>query len=190
MARDYFINGEHMVFVKGRADSAVIGTIQQLGLADSPIVVTPNFRHLDIAVDAWGGDQGPPPEIQCLLADVNVRMTLVHFDRAVIDECLRLSMGGPTAIGVLPRAGARMGNNTARFAAGNNFMGLNIASPVGGKPWRFYFSYLTGPPMEFPLGNRRSVVTMNWRVVPYTIDPWNNSLGAQGVVLWDHTLDT
>lgn len=189
MARDYKINGESMVAVKSNPLST-IGSLTNLGLSDGPIIWTPNYRHMDIAVDAWGGDQGPPPEIQCFLADVTIRMTLVHFDRGVLEECMRLSLGGGGAEGTLPRAGSRMGNGAARFAAGNNFIGLNISSPVEGRPMRFLFAYLTGPPVEYPVGTRRSVVACNWRAVPYTVDPWNGGVGAQGTVLWDHTSDT
>ena len=48
MARDFHINGEAMVFVKGRSDSA-IGSLSQLGLADRSEFLMPlnknNTRH-------------------------------------------------------------------------------------------------------------------------------------------------
>lgn len=189
MARDYQINGEVMVFVKSNPAST-IGTLTQLGLSDSSISWAPVFKHMDIAVDAWGGDNGPPPEVQCFLQEVNISMTLVHFDRAVLEECMRLSVGGGAVEGSLPRAGSRMGNNAARFAAGNNYIGLNLSGPVSNRPMRFYFAYLTGQPVTYPIGTRRSVVSMNWRAIPYTQDPWNSGAGALGTVIYDHVLDT
>ena len=190
MARDFFISGECLVTVKGRSDSA-IAALSQLGLPLADIRVTPNFRHRDINVDAWGE---APADVQWLLADLNVRMALLHIDRAVLDVCLSLSMGGGQAlVGQFARAGTRLGNNLPRFAPGNNYIGLNLSSPIAGKPWRFGFAYLTGPPMEFPLGVEKSVVTLNWRVVPYTQDPAGIIagliFGANGYALWDHIND-
>lgn len=191
MARDFFINGESLVLVKGRADSA-IGALTQLGLSDGPIRVTLDHRHMDIQVDAWGGEI--PPEVQYKLSSVSVSMNLVHFDRAVLDVCLAESMAGVVTIGSVGRAGARMGNGLPRFAAGgvngNHYIGLNIVSPIAGYPWRFLFSYLTGPPMEFPLGTERSVVQLNWRAIPYTVDPYGGGTGSLNSPLWDYTLDT
>ena len=186
MARDYFINGECLVRVKG-ATNSTIANLSELGLADNPIRVSYEFKHSDIKVDAWGS---VPPESQFMLAVANVSMTLVHIDRTVLDECVRLSMGGGSAVGVFPRAGTRMGGGGARFATTNNLIGLNLTSPVGSKPYRFLYSYLSAPPLEIPLGVEKSIFTLQWRVIPYTIDPWNNGLGAAGTALWDHTADT
>ena len=188
MARDYQINGEVMVQVKGKAGSA-IASLSNLGLTDRDgiVTITPNFIHEGIPVDAWGDAS---PEEQFFLAGIGVRMTLVHFDQDVIEECMKLSQAGAAAIGTLPRAGSRMGGGVARFAAGNNYIGLNLTSPVQSKPWRFYFTRLTNPPFTWPLGTRRSHVVLNWEVVPYTIDPWNAGAGALGTVYFDRVLDT
>src|SRR5688500_12011652 len=131
MARDFHVNGEVMVYVKGRADSA-IGSLTQLGLPADPVRVSPEFRHREINLDAWGGEV--PVDVQCMLAAVNVSMNLIHFDRDVIDVCLMESLGGMPAVGTMRRAGARLGNGLPRFAGGgvngNHLVGLNLASPV------------------------------------------------------------
>lgn len=188
MARDYFLNGETLVSVKGPTGST-IASLTELGLAESPIVVTPHFRHKAIKVDAWGDGA---PETQFFLASVTVSMSLVHIDRTVLDECIRLAMAGGagvgTAVGRLPRAGARMGNGGARFASNNNYIGLNLYSPVGNKPWRFYFAYLMDP-LSSPLGTERTPFGLQWQVDAYTVDPWNSGSGASGTTLWDHQLD-
>lgn len=188
--------------VKGRADST-IGSLQQLGLADSPIRVSLSFRSLDIHVDAWGN---VPAEVQNMLTEARIHMRLVHFDRAILDVCVMESMAGAPAIGAMRRAGARMGNNLPRFAPGgslgNHYIGLNIASPIGNLPWRFWYTYLAEQPMIFPLGAERSLVDLAWRAIPYTTDPWGTGnipgsaqpstvpgTGAEGAVLWDHVLD-
>lgn len=197
MARDIFVNGETMVLVKGPADSPTLSATQQLGLADGGIRVRLNSNHLDVNADAWGR---APFEIQYLLSDVTITMPLVHFDRTFLDECLRLSMGGGQgAVGRTSRAGRRMGGNVPQFAVGNSFIGLILSSPVGEKPWRFWYTYLAGSPMEFPLGNERSVVQLTWRAVPYTNDPWGGGsaqpstvagAGADEAIIWDHASAT
>lgn len=184
MPRDFFINGESMVYVRSPS-SVLIGAATQFGLADSPIRVSLDFRHLEIEVDAWG--RQVPPEVQCMLASCNITMTLVHFDRAVLDECWRLSLGGTDAAGTLPRAGARLGNNAAFGAVNNYYVRLGISSPVSNKPWVFKHCYMTGNPGEFPLGTERSVVTVNFKAIPYTRDPWNDGAGALDQVLWDYS---
>lgn len=186
MSRVVYVNGETMVYVKGNTASP-IANISELGLAESPIRVTLDSRYLDVQVDAWGGEI--PIDVQNRLSAINVSMSLVHFDPAVLEACVEESMGAST-FGVLARAGNLMGGNAPRFNPLNHYIGLNLASPVGLRPWRFYFAYLVGPPMDWPLGTERSVVTLNWRAVPYTQDPWNGGLGASGYVLFDRTLDT
>ena len=188
MSRDIFINGESMITVKSRSDSG-IGSLSQLGLCEGPVVVTLNFVTDDIIVDAWGPQI--PMDVQTFLADAQISMTLIHFDRTVLDTCIDLSMGGPAVVGTTVRAGTRMGAGLARFAVGNNYIGLNIASPVAGKPWRFFYTYLTGnPPVSFPLGTKRSAVQLNWRAILYVSDPWNGGLGATGAQLWDYSADS
>jgi hypothetical protein len=185
MARDFYVNGPTLVSVKGRSDST-IGTLSELGLSDAPIRVVPNFKHQGITVDAWGS---APPEVQFMLATVEVTISLVHFDPDVLNECLRLSTGSPAAAGRMPTAGTRMGNNVARFAVGNNFIGLNLSSPTQGAPWRFYYAFMTGPPVNFPLGAERSVAITNWTCIPYDTNLYNAGASSSGIYLWDRTLD-
>ncbi len=190
MSRDFFINGETLVLVKGRSDSA-IGTLTELGLSSDPIRVSPVFKHKDILVDAWGE---VPADVQFMLAEATVTMNLIHIDRGVLNTVIQESMAGAPAIGSLARAGQRMGNNQPRFgpggANGNHYIGLNLSSPVGNLPWCFYYAYLSSPPVQIPLGTEKSVFACQWRVVPYVQDPYGNGQGAYGAVLWSHVLDT
>lgn len=198
MSRDFYINGESLVQVKGRTDCD-IASLSQLGLSADPITVSPVFKHEDINVDAWGQ---APADVQWMLAEVMISMNLIHFDPAVLAVCMRLSMGGGgTQYGQMGRAGQRLGNNLPRFApsqvnpatgnlAGNNYIGLNITSPVEALPYRFIFSYLANPPMTLPLGAKKSIVQVNFRAIPYTQDPYGGGTGAFGYQLWDNTLDT
>lgn len=201
MSRDFYINGETMVSVKGRSDSA-IGSIQQLGLCADQIRVVPQWRHLEIEVNAWAG----VPEAQFMMAYADIAMNLVHFDPIILETCIQESMGGAPAIGAMAHAGARLGNGQPRFApgilTGNHLIGLNLSSPVAGLPWRFFYTFLSSPPVDWPLGAERSVVHLNWRAIPYTTDPWGVTTiingvpvggpgqGSYGSPLWDNTLDT
>ncbi len=195
MVRRFVVNGESMISVKGAVDTP-IATLTELGLTDGPIVVTPTFKHMDISVDTWGSAPhgGIPPEIQAFLMDVTVQMSLVHYDPLVLDYCESCSIGaGSDGVGpgVMTRAGTLMGGNAARFAAGNNYISLNISSPVEATPWRFLTTYITGQPaVRYPLGTERSVVQLTWRAIPYTTDPYGGGFGALGVVIYDNTPDT
>ncbi len=186
MPRDFFVNGPCLVRVKGNVASG-FSSLTELGLSEGDVVVTPNSRHRDINVNAWGPEI--PADVQFFLADLHVTMTLVHFDRNVLDLVYNESVGGPALAGQMGRAGLRMGNNSARFSPTNHYVGLNLTSPDGGVPWRFFFAYLTGPPYSFPLGTERALVTLNWRVIPFTQDPYNNGLGANNYQLWDFGQD-
>ncbi len=190
MARDFFINGESLVLVKGSAGSA-IANLSELGLAEGPIRVTFDYRHRDMQVDAWGREI--PVDVQWMLGAATITMNLIHFDRAVLEACQGESMGGAgggAVPGTFNRAGTRMGGGAVRFAASNHYIGLNIASPVAGLPWRFFFTYLTMQPVDWPLGTEKSSIMTTWRAIPYTIDPWNGGFGAFGYQLFDRTLDS
>lgn len=196
MARDFYINGESMVSVKGNVNTT-ISALTQLGLATDPITVTFDTRYKDMIVDAWG--QFIPTDVQYFLSSVTIKMNLIHYDQAVLDVCLRESMGGIGVIGQTGRAGQRFGGNVGRFAAGNHYIGLNLLSPVQNKPFRFYYAYMIGPAEVLTLGTEKSIASVTWRAVPYTNDPWGGgsaqpttspSTGALGAVIWDNTLDT
>lgn len=185
--RDYYINGPALVAVKGNS-SCGIAALSELGLSDGPIQPQETFHHFDIQVDAWGGYV--PPEIQWMGAEMIIPMSLVHFDPDVLDVCLREAKAGSAAAGMMRRAGARMGGGVNRLVAGNHFIGLNITSPDAGRPWRFLTSYLYGTPVQFPLGTERTGVLLNWRAIPYAVDPYGGGTGMEGTLLYDHTLDT
>lgn len=185
MARTVFVNGESMVYVKGAAGTN-IANISELGLSDNPIAITLNPRHKDVNLDAWGE---APMDVQWKLMDVQISIPLLQFDLAVLKECVRLSMGGANAAGRMGRAGTLLGNGLGRFVAGNKYVGLNIASPVGQNPWRFYFAYLVAP-MTFPTGTEKTTVRTEWRAIPYTTDPWQAGAGALNYPIFDFTLDS
>src|SRR5678816_1194987 len=110
MARNYFVEGEAMVLVKGRSDSA-IANLSQLGLTSDQIVISVEYKHLEIGVNAYGY---VPPEMQGMGMFARINMTLVHFDPTVLAACVGEALAGAPAFGQLGHAGALMGNGLAR----------------------------------------------------------------------------
>ena len=187
MARDFFINGESMVAVKGNVNTS-FSSLTNFGLSLGPIRVSLDFRFREINIDAFGGEI--PVDVQYMLSGATVHMDLINIDRDLLDAVLRESMGGVSTIGQVGRAGTRLGGGNARFAAGWHYVGLNILSPIGNKPWRFYAAYLMGTPLEITLGTEKSSHSMAFRCIPYATDPWGGGTGAANVPLWDYTLDS
>lgn len=196
-----------MVSVKGRSDST-IPSLTQLCLCDTPITVTMDNEYRPMHVDAWGQAS---PDVQIMLGGATISMRAIHYDETVLRECIRLAMGGALTEGEFGRAGRRMGSNLPRFAPagtldangvsqpGNNYIGLNISSPVDALPWRFWYTYLAQPPFTWLLGTEKTIVTLYWRAELYTQDPWGGTAsqpnttpgtGALNSILWDRTLDT
>ena len=199
MARDLYINGESMTWVKfGRHINITESTgmsgsfiLFELGLTQDEIRIVPKFVHQDINADDFGREICP--ETLWMGAECNVQMTLVHYDPFVLDAIIADSMGGTDLggdAGVLAPFGKPMGANVAQFASGNHYMSLNILSPVESKPYRFRTGYLTGPPVEIPLGTSRTLAKLNWRFIPYARPNASGEVYSSGVVLWDRELDT
>jgi hypothetical protein len=186
MSRDFFVNGPTLVSVKGNTNTA-IANVTEFGLSDQPIRVSVITYHDDISVNAWGTRL--PPETQFMLAGVNLSMSLVHFDRDVLDYLIMESWAGASAPGVMTVPGTRMGNSLPLYGVDNNlanhFITVSLSSPVGGIPWRFFNCYLHNN-MEYPLGTERSILVVNWRCIPYKADPYNGGLGAGGTILCDN----
>lgn len=145
-------------------------------------------------------DFGPqtPPDVQTALADVTVTMTLIHFDQQILRACIQEALGGGTE-GVMNGSMIPLGSGWPLFNANCHFISLNVLSPVGNVPWRFRASYMTGLPLEIPLGTKASVVQIAFRAIPYVpgtvpstnpnIVNINSEIRAKGTVLWDHNSD-
>jgi hypothetical protein len=156
-----------------------------LGLSLDQVRVSPRFYHEDRLVDDFGPNA--PVEVQWNLAEVNIRMVLIHYDKELLDVCWAESMGGDIPIknpqggvfpaGFLPRkvantgnmnpCGTILGNGLPVLSSGNHFLHLNLSSPNLEFPWRFNASYLSENPTELPLGTDTTAVVLNWRCIPY-----------------------
>jgi len=187
--RNYNINGETLLRVKGAANSS-LGSLQELGLAVGPVRITFEFRHHDIIVDDFGPDI--PAEVLWMLATANISTDLIHYDNDVLEDCIKQSMAGAN-FGVFESCGTPLGGFKPIFDRDNHYISLNLLSPVLNKPWRFRTTYLTGPPLEIPIGTKVTIVRLMWRAVPYStqiFDSPTKEPRSKGTILWDRTLDT
>lgn len=173
--------------VKG-AQGTALANLTDFALTESPMTMTFKFVHSDITMDAAGGVI--PVEIQANMTEVIISASLIHTDVAVLQELMRLTMGGGNAFGQTGRAGTLMGGGVARFQPGYKFVGLNLTSPVLNLPWRFLHSYLMSPLGAWPLGTQKSVIPVTFRAIAYSPDPWNNGNGMLNYQIFDNTPDT
>lgn len=222
MPRSIWINGETLVQVKGAEFSALGDPAQknhppilwELGLAEKEVTIEFQTKYAEIKADDFGPDV--PANLMSVLSTATIDMTLVHYDRWVLDSCIAESMGGSTLTATYPQkvlpgtlagtflgAGTLMGTRGDPQASGNHWISLNLTSPNINYPWHFPTTYLEGPPLEIPLGTKRSLVKLRWRALPYAglsahyssvaIGAGGNQkeeLKSAGATLFDHTLDT
>lgn len=213
--RDFSINGESLVQTKFGAhlDASIsnipssVTNLSNLGLAEGPIQISPRFFHRDVHADDFGIDA--PAEVHWRLADVNIRMTLVHYDPTILDYCTSESMGGTIPLngggwnyaGIFDPCGKPMGGNGVYLASGYHYISLTVLSPIEAFPWHFPAAYLAERPFILPLGTEASKVELNWRAIgwpghpygPTALPPASGGVGeliSSGITLWDHTLDT
>ena len=195
MVRDYVIEGEVLVKVKGGAQWSGIGlgSPTELGLSSDQITIRPNFKHKDINITDFGPEI--PVEVLWNLADVTITMNLVHYDRAILERCMIESMGGgrfviPTLpigalayfAGTMAPAGTALGNGKELFASGCHFISLNLLCAQSQFNWRFPSSYMCKTPVEIPLGTQASVVKVEWRAIPYSPLRYQSGILINGVL--------
>ena len=192
MARDYVINGETLVRVKGgqHYSGGPIAELSELGLSDSFIRISPRWFHHDINIDDFGPNV--PAEVMWQLSEVNIYMTLVHFDKRVLQRCMAEAGAGAgffpgfefTSLeGTMAPTGSLLGNYRPLLASGNHYISVNLLSPVEEFPWRFFACYLMAPPNHWPIGVRRSIVELQWRCIPYpNFEYVNLSGGSESAV--------
>ena len=190
--RNYFINGQCLVKVKGSTLSLYDGKGggAELGLTDVKgcVTISPNFRFRKIMYDDYGSEV--PAEIMWLLQDVSISMTLVHFDADVLEGCISQSNGGVLA-GRVAGAGRPMGSGFEMYSNSgeNHYITLYLSSPTGGLPWRFISCYLDGSPIEWPISAERSLVYLEWKAIPYAKFPSSNpsaEMLSSDIVIWDN----
>jgi len=195
MSRDFQIFGSFMVEVSG----GWIDPRTSLGLTVDPVRVVPRYNHKDIYTNDFGPDV--PVETLWNMAEAYVFMNLVHYDSEVLEKCMRAAMGGggnpdpsdgESIDGFMAQAGRPMGFGRALGSAACQYTTLYLTPYSGASilPYRFYACYLNSQPLEIPLGSERTVVRLNWRVIPYQQLTSAEVKSEGGVRLWDRSGET
>lgn len=203
MGRDFQINGETLINVKGPQLTLIQNTIA-LGLASDEVRVIPRWIHSDIHVNDFGPDI--PPDVQFQLAEVTIRMVLIHFDLNVLNTCIGLAMAqgggiglnGAVVDGVCAGAGQPMGGGWPLYNSSCNLISLGLTSPQLSQPWTFLASYISTPPVEWPLGVKAMMVPLTFRAIPYVAGTASSNgpltlpaeITSKGVSIWNHNLLT
>jgi hypothetical protein len=189
MAREFYIHGQALVqlaYMTVSGSTVTVGEYADLGLTDDSIIIRPNYSHMEIQVDSAGTIPG---DIQIMGTTLNIDMTLVHFEAEKVDEAMRYAMGGQQTGYDFSMAAA------GKLLGANNFLyQMRVTSPVKQKPWLFRGCYLTGQPLQWPIGVKRSLVALSWKTFPFLADPYGtggitNGIpaypGHQGTPVWN-----
>jgi hypothetical protein len=194
MARDFRINGESLITVKGRQGS-LLEDLQELGLTYTDVRIFPRFHHKDVLIDSYGPRM--PADVISYGMEALIQMTLIHYDREVLNACLGESVGIDTVQLEVPdgrpsKGGTMLGGQKAFGSEDNHFISVTITSPVERHPWRFPTSYVTGEIMEIPLGTKATIIQIIWRAIPYqkVSSSGDEEILPQNGKVWDHTADT
>ena len=197
--RDFQINGESLVRVKfGAHWTSGLATLSgvpqpsnpgvyELGLALDAVRIIPKYVHSDIFVDDYGPEV--PAEVLANIAECQIRMNLVNYNKNVLDVCLSESLGGrPIGIsgaymGMMAGAGIPLGNGRPLGASGCHYISLNILSEQLDFPWRFRASYMPVRPLELPLWPQYSKAAVEFRAIPYVYPPALTVLSGTGGVI-------
>lgn len=194
MPRNFVINGESMVSVTGPDGVAFLSGGSQLGLTTDAITVDLEINSEPLIVDAYGKNN--PVDEQVFGGTATIVMNLIHFNAGVLAAIVQMQFpayGVTVAEGALGRAGSRRGGGINLGAPGNNYITLSIYNAVPNSAstvqscFQFPTAYLKEQPYHFPLGTEKSVVRLVWRALAYSVDPWNNGTGSQGVPLYTRT---
>lgn len=205
MPREYVIYGEVMVWaggsffdegLGGAELNSTGGRIVELGLASDSIKITPRFVHKGIHTDDFGGVI--PVDVQWMMADCLVEMTLIHYDVDVLDTCIRQTMGGVDngiSPGLCGAAGTPLGAGGAVGSSRTNLVFVYLQpTPTNEQAhWRFPSCFLMDK-MEYPIGTEKSLVKLTWCAIPHVelgrTGSARGRLRSKDAVVWDHVTMT
>ena len=103
MAVQVVVNGLCRVYL----DTGAANALEELGRTRNGADVTLESRFVDVPGDEFGGEEGPPVDVQYLGAIARVRLELTKFDDAVADKVRAVLYDGT--------AGTPMGPGTLVF---------------------------------------------------------------------------
>lgn len=220
MSRSFEVFGEYLVKIRFGLHLSGVFTFSgsnytELGLATDSITLIPRFVHRDIKVDDFGTDI--PAEVLWMMADFNIKMSLIHFDIDVLELCMMESMGGGFVppildgganpienIGDLYPAGTIMGGKqytnlpnlnivVPQDISGCHYMGLWLMStnPVNAlTDWFFNSTYLLAPPLQIPIGTKATIAQLLWRAIPTMNVNASGQVFSSGTNLFRHQMPT
>lgn len=123
----------------------------ELGYSLDSIKIIPIFYHQDIHTDDFGSSV--PALILGMLAEVRIEMQLVYYDTTTL-YLAWMDSGNEESFGKFAGAGKIITGKELKIEGANS--DLN---------WTFPKAFLTERPLEYPLGNERSIVRLTWRAV-------------------------
>lgn len=194
MARQFVLNGETMVDVKGgcHMSGGKIGNLSELGLATDNIVIAPQINFKNVIVNDFGPEV--PADVLIMLSSVKIYMTLIHYDTEVLDTCIGETMGNSQLLralasedgdetiyigGMMGPAGQPLGGIKRIFDSGWHYVSVNLSSQILGQPWTFPKCYLNSLPVKIPIGNDLTQVYLEWTAIPYS-DPYVSGVSGIG----------
>lgn len=189
MARNYYVNGETLVKLKGGAHLQNFGmsgsSVVTLGVAADPIEISYNFNHQDQHTDRFTNEK--PVDVMWMGGDAIIKINLIHFDNDILDTAISESMDGYSPNnGSTGIPGLTLGHNLAPYASGCRYMGLGLTSSItSGRS--FPTCYLHQQPVQVPLGTKRSIVQVQFRAVRYAKMNTDGTVAESASLLWEYT---
>ena len=186
MARDLYIFGETLVSVEGKAPAINSDTSDpnnsgpgELGLAADMVRIMPQWNYKDLRADDFG--PAVPPETLWMGGICFIGMTLVDFDKDILELCEQAAMGitDGSQDGSMAEFGIPLG-------ATSSFIKLTLGSDLQ-DPYIFPYCHLMGPPYQRPLGVERSLVTLQWRSLPFMPPSQGGEVSSTGTNIWQRS---
>ncbi|MGO9108538.1 MAG: hypothetical protein ACLP9L_04830 [Thermoguttaceae bacterium] len=157
------------VNVFGTADVQVSfnkgSTWQDLGTTRDGVAMTSDGYFVEIKNDEYGGEAGPPVEIQYLGETAKIRCELTKFDPVVAelleDHCQTSTPGGPSAAGTLMFA-ATSNAGTLNVGAGGSVQVKIVTAANAAIPYRTYTICVVHDAVEVNRGTKFSTFVLTF----------------------------
>jgi hypothetical protein len=157
----YHINGPALVYV-GTGSS---GALELLGFTKDGVDVRVTEHSKTIQTDLFGGDEGPPQDMQIFGQSAVLNIPLIASDRTVLTKVE--SRGDRTAAGQISTPGTVAGGGVAVGTAGNIYFACAFTSAAD-TPWKFAACYLK-PDFNTRLGSVIAPFVLQLIAIPYAL---------------------
>lgn len=157
----YMVNGPALCYV-GTGSS---GALELLGFSREGVDIRVQEFTREIYTDLFGGDAGPPMDMQTFGQMANLTIPLIAADRAVLTKVE--SRGDRTAAGQISTPGTVLGGGVAVGASGNIYFSCAFTSAAD-TPWKFAACYLK-PDFNTRLGAQVAPFVLQLIAIPYAL---------------------